>query len=195
MTRTRLVASAVLTSAILVTPALAHTGIGTTSGFVAGAVHPLFGLDHVLAMLAVGLLAGFQGGRALWAWPSSFVGVMLIGGTLGMNGVPIPAVEAMLLVSVVALGGALALGLTLPVLFGAGLVGLFALFHGHAHGVEIAAGAGSLPYATGFALSTALLHAAGIGLALATEPIAGTLLRRASGAAIVAAGVLLAVLG
>src|SRR6202142_307603 len=115
-------------------PAFAHVGIGSTTSFVAGFTHPLFGLDHVTVMIAVGLWAALKGGRALWAWPAAFVGVMLVGGALGMAHVPIPLVEPGILASVVALGLLVAVAADLPIGVGAIIIGAFALLHGHAHG-------------------------------------------------------------
>ncbi len=148
-----------------VTPALAHVGHGATESFAAGIVHPLGGLDHVAVMVAVGLWAALQGGRALWVWPCAFVGVMLIGGALGMTHVALPFVEPAILASVVALGLMVALAVEMPVALGALVVGAFALFHGHAHGSEVAENLGGIEYMAGFALATATLHLTGIGFA------------------------------
>lgn len=145
------------------TPALAHVGAGDASGFAAGFNHPLSGFDHMTVMIAVGLWAALKGGRALWIWPTAFVGVMLVGGTLGMAHIPIPFVEPGILASVVALGLLVALAVDLPVSAGAAIIGVFALFHGHAHGTEVPETASGIEYMAGFALATALLHAAGIG--------------------------------
>jgi urease accessory protein len=147
-------------------PAFAHVGIGSTTSFVAGFTHPLFGLDHVTVMIAVGLWAALKGGRALWAWPAAFVGVMLVGGALGMAHVPVPFVEPGILASVVALGLLVAVAADLPIGIGAVIIGAFALFHGHAHGSEVPENTGGLEYVAGFALATAGLHTVGIGLAL-----------------------------
>jgi len=117
-------------------------------------------------MVLVGLWAGLKGGRALWVWPATFVGVMLIGGILGMEGVPLPFVEPAILASVVALALLVALAVDLPVSVGAGILALFALFHGHAHGTEVAGTLNGVEYMAGFALATAALHLAGIGFAL-----------------------------
>lgn len=157
-------AAALLMAAIL--PAEAHIGAGTTSSFAAGFAHPLSGLDHMTVMLAVGLWAVIRGGRAIWAWPLAFVGVMLLGGTLGMLHVPVPLVEPGILASVVALGLLVALAIDLPVSGGVAIIGLFALLHGHAHGTEIPQSARGLEYLAGFAVATALLHGAGIAVAL-----------------------------
>jgi urease accessory protein len=147
-------------------PALAHTGIGPTNSFSAGFMHPLSGLDHLTVMVAVGLWAALKGGKALWAWPLAFVGVMLVGGALGMAHVPVPFVEQGILASVVALGLLVAAAADLPVGVGAAIIGAFALLHGHAHGTEIPQSAGGLEYAAGFALATASLHLVGIGAGL-----------------------------
>jgi urease accessory protein len=153
------------TAAVLLlaaTPAFAHVGVGDTSGFATGFGHPLSALDHMTVMVAVGLWAALKGGRALWIWPAAFVGVMLAGGVLGMAHVPIPFVEPGILASVVALGLLVALAVDLPVGAGAAIIGLFALFHGHAHGTEVPETASGIEYLVGFAVATALLHATGI---------------------------------
>ena len=172
-------------------PAYAHVGIGTTSSFTAGFMHPLSGLDHMTVMIAVGLWAALKGGRAIWAWPAAFVGVMLGGAALGMAHVPVPFVEPGILASVVALGLLVALAVDLPVSAGVAIIGLFALFHGHAHGTEVPENAGGLEYMAGFAVATALLHAvgiaAGLGLGLRFRG-----LTRVAGAACAAIGVGLA---
>ena len=174
------------------TPALAHIGVGTTSGFVAGFEHPMFGLDHLLAMVSVGLWAGMVGGAALWVWPAAFVGVMMIGGVLGMAGLPMPFVEPGILASVIVLGLAVALAVRAPVWLGAVLIGLFALFHGHAHGTEVPETAGGVEYLAGFALATAILHGVGIALAIGiTRTGVSTLVIRAIGAGVAVAGVAL----
>jgi urease accessory protein len=149
-----------------VSPALAHVGHGATASFAAGAAHPFGGLDHIAVMIAVGLWAALKGGRALWLWPCAFVGVMLVGGALGMAQVAIPFVEPAILASVVALGLLVALAVDLPVAVGAAIVGVFALFHGHAHGSEVAENLGGIEYMAGFAAATAALHATGIGFAI-----------------------------
>jgi len=165
MKRARIaLAGAILTAAS--SPAFAHVGIGSTAGFAAGFHHPLSGLDHMTVMIAVGLWAALKGGRALWAWPAAFVTVMLVGGTLGMAHVPVPFVEPAILASVVALGLLVALAVDLPVWMGGAIIGLFALFHGHAHGTEVAETLTGVTYMAGFALATAMLHGIGIAGAL-----------------------------
>ncbi|UVK39356.1 HupE/UreJ family protein [Mesorhizobium sp. AR10] len=169
-------------------PAYAHVGAGATSSLSAGFMHPLSGLDHMTVMIAVGLWAALKGGKAIWAWPLAFVGVMLVGGALGMLHVSVPFVEPGILASVVALGLLVALAVDLPVSAGVAIIGLFALFHGHAHGTEVPENAGGLEYMAGFAVATALLHAigiaAGLGLGIRFRGLA-----RAAGAACAAVGV------
>lgn len=193
MSQTTLARSAFLFAALAATPALAHVGVGATSGFVSGFLHPVFGPDHVLAMVAVGLWAGLVGGRALWAWPAAFVGVMVVGGVLGMVGVPMPFVEPGILASVIVLGLVVALAFRAPVWLGAMIVGFFALFHGHAHGTEVPETAGGVEYLIGFAIATAILHGIGIALAVgaARSGIPQTAIR-ALGGAVAVAGVALA---
>ncbi|MER8429101.1 HupE/UreJ family protein [Mesorhizobium caraganae] len=183
--RTTLAAILLLAAAM---PAYAHVGIGSTSSFTAGFAHPLSGLDHVTVMVAVGLWAALKGGKAIWAWPLAFVGVMLVGGALGMLHMSLPFVEPGILASVVALGLLVALAVELPVSAGVAIIGLFALFHGHAHGTEVPENAGGLDYMAGFAVATVALHAigiaAGLGLGMRFRGLA-----RAAGAACAAVGV------
>jgi urease accessory protein len=145
--------------------AFAHVGVGSTASFTAGVEHPLSGIDHMTVMIAVGLWAALKGDRALWIWPAAFVGVMLVGGALGMAHVPIPFVEPGILASVVALGLLVALAVDLPIAVGAAIIGVFAIFHGHAHGSEVAETVSGAEYMAGFALATATLHLVGIGFA------------------------------
>jgi urease accessory protein len=146
-------------------PAFAHIDPAHGGSFLAGVSHPLFGLDHIVVMVAVGLWAATIGGRALWAVPLAFVGAMAGGYLLALTGVSLPFVEPVILASVVALGLLIAAAVRLPVALGATLVGLFAVFHGYAHGGELGI-ASALPFGLGFALATALLHSAGLGLGL-----------------------------
>ncbi len=160
----------VFTTGILAQVGLAHSEQGSASGFMHGWAHPLGGLDHMLAMMAVGLwaaqLASSGDRRALWGVPMAFVTVMALGGLLGMLGVELPFVEAGILLSVFLLGALVLFAARLPLGFSAAVVGALALFHGHAHGAEMPASASGLEYALGFALSTALLHLIGIGVGL-----------------------------
>jgi urease accessory protein len=143
------------------TPALAHLDPAEHGSIAAGFTHPLFGTDHVLAMIAVGLWAALLGGRAVWALPTAFVTAMIAGFALALSGAALPAVEPLILASVIVLGAVVALALRLPLWLSAVLVGAFGVCHGHAHGGEIGS-AGELGYAAGFVLATALLHAAGL---------------------------------
>ncbi len=163
-TSTRFLISAL--ACIVPSVAWAHVGAGEASGFAHGFFHPVTGVDHVLAMVAVGMFAANLGGRALWAVPLTFVGVMAAGGALGIGGVAVPFVETGIAVSVIVLGAAVALRWKWPVVAAMALVGLFAIFHGHAHGAEMPADASGLDYAAGFMIATALLHVAGIGIGL-----------------------------
>lgn len=149
-------------------PAAAHVAGAHVhaGGFASGLAHPLGGLDHLLAMVAVGLLAARRGGRALWLFPATFVGVMMVGAALGAGNVGLPLVEPGIAASVLVLGALLAWAGRLPEGIGAALCAAFAVFHGHAHGTELAEGAGLLPYMLGFGIATAALHGLGIGLGL-----------------------------
>ncbi len=193
--------ASVIVAAALAVPAAAHahTFGAHDAGFVHGFSHPLGGLDHLLAMVAVGLWAAQRGGKALWALPAAFVAAMIGGGLLGMAGIELPAVELGIALSVVALGGLIALQSRLPLLASVGMVSLFALFHGHAHGVEMPEAAAPLLYGAGFALATALLHGAGVGAALSLRGLAqgrvGAALLRGVGALIGLGGVALVALG
>ena len=173
--------------------ALAHTGLEHAVSFASGFKHPWTGFDHLLAMVAVGLWAGLNGGRALWAWPVAFVGVMVAGGALGIAGLPVPMVEPGILASVIVLGLLVLAAARLPVALGAALVALFALLHGHAHGAELPAHAAAATYAAGFALATALLHGLGLGVATVGRGDVGRLVVRGAGAVVAVAGVALAV--
>ncbi|WP_394244307.1 HupE/UreJ family protein [Halopseudomonas laoshanensis] len=149
---------------VLAIPGLAHAHPGheNVSGLLSGLGHPLFGLDHLLAMVAVGLWGAQLGGKARWLLPALFVGVMLIGGGLAMAGLSVPAVEPGIVASVVVLGLFLLWARQVPLVVSAALVSIFALFHGVAHGAEMPLAASALTYALGFAVATAGLHLAGL---------------------------------
>ncbi len=173
-------------------PAFAHTGHGNVAGFTHGFMHPIDGLDHLLAMVAVGLYAALLGDRALWAVPATFVAVMAIGGALGMAGVGLRYAEIGIALSVIVLGLSIALRLPLPTLIAMALVGLFAVFHGHAHGDEMPQDVSAPAYAAGFMLATALLHCAGIALGLLVGRFGaqgGWRIAQAAGGAMALAGV------
>jgi urease accessory protein len=164
-----------LISLTAIMPASAHVGAGPVDTFSRGLLHPLNGLDHILAMVAVGLYAANLGGRALWLVPSAFVGTMILGGLLGYYGWPLPMVEAGIGLSVVVMGMAIAIGVRLPTIAAMALVGVFALFHGHAHGSEGAGlGIAFLPYAAGFVAATGVLHLSGIALGRGFDRLGAT---------------------
>jgi urease accessory protein len=171
--------------------AQAHPGPGEPAGFAGGFAHPLLGLDHILAMVAVGLWAAQLGGRARWRVPASFLALMTLGGIAGMSGVKVPGVEEGIVISVLVLGVMIVASVRLPLAMCMGVVGLFAVFHGHAHGAEIPATASSLFYCVGFVACSALLHAAGIGFALTAQRWSSRPVVRWAGAAVLAGGVLL----
>lgn len=170
---------------------------GTTAhahSILDGAAHPLMGFDHILAMLAVGLWAAQRGGRQIWLMPAVFVGSMLAGGMMGALGVPMPAVESGIAASVLILGLAVATAAKLPAAPSLAMIGFFAVLHGHAHGTEITGGSAAL-YSLGFAASTALLHAAGIGLAATSRKAMAEGIIRVGGGSIAAAGLLMLLIG
>jgi urease accessory protein len=167
----------------------AHPGHGPHS-FAAGFQHPLTGWDHLLAMIAVGLWAAQLGGRARWALPLTFVSAMALGAMVGIAGFALPGVDRWILASVLVLGLFIACAVRLPLGVGLGLVALAGMFHGLAHGAEMLLNANSLDFLAGMVTTTALLHAAGLGLGLAAQKRGMTLLRLA-GAGIVAGGVAL----
>jgi urease accessory protein len=151
---------------IAATPVLAHTGHHAAPGFTDGFAHPFGGLDHMLAMVSVGLFAAGLGGRALWAVPASFVFMMLVGGVMGFTGIEVPAVEIGIATSVVVLGAVLATGSIRFISVAMTLTGLFAIFHGYAHGAEMPSESAAALYCLGFMMATALLHIAGIAIGI-----------------------------
>lgn len=163
----------------------AHPGHG--GGYMAGMAHPFLGLDHLLAMIAVGAWAYQLGGRAKWLVPASFVALMAVAGGLGMEGFSLPMVEAGIATSVLLLGLLIAFSVKVSPVFGAGIVGLFAISHGFAHGVEMPALGEPWQYALGFVLSTAVLHGGGLLLGRGLQKQA--LWLRAVGALVAASGV------
>lgn len=187
----------VLISAVLLlftcAGAHAHVVPGDVRGFGSGFVHPLHGLDHLLAMTAVGLWAAQLGGRARWLVPASFVGVMIVGAALAMSGLRLPFAEEGILLSVLVLGILVTIAAQFPLAASMAIVGLFALFHGHSHGTEISANAVGFAYGAGLALATAALHTCGIGLACVAQSVRLPVVRWA-GAAIAVAGICLWVL-
>ncbi|MBY4591867.1 MULTISPECIES: HupE/UreJ family protein [Rhizobium] len=144
--------------------AYAHPATGEAAGFSHGFAHPMSGVDHILAMVMVGVFAFQLGGRATWLVPATFVLVMALGGALGVAGTDLPFVETGIALSVVVLGAVIALDVKAPLAAALGVIGLFAVFHGHAHGAEMPEDASGAAYAAGFMVATALLHAAGLAL-------------------------------
>jgi urease accessory protein len=176
------------------TAAWAHTGVGPADGLIHGMLHPLLGVDHLLAMIAVGVWATQLGGRAVVALPAAFVATMAIGAAAGAAGFAMPGVEAGILLSVLSLGALAAAAKRLPIALAMAVVAIFALFHGHAHGTEMPATIAGWAYGMGFVTATAALHAAGIGLVLAARsvrPVSGLQWDRIAGATIAAAGLIL----
>ncbi len=161
------------------------------AGFMQGLLHPLSGLDHLLAMFAVGLWASQLGGRALWAVPLAFVGTMVLGAVLGMTGYALPFTETVIVLSVLTLGLMISFAVRLPTAVGMLLVGVFALFHGHAHGTELLQASSASAYALGFVITTAALHGVGIFAGLGLSRIESRQLVRAGGVAIAMTGLAL----
>lgn len=175
---------------VLSAPALAHTGdaAGFSGGFVSGFSHPIFGWDHVVAMVAVGLWGAFLGAPAIWILPVVFPMVMAFGGALGVLGVPLPAVEMGIAASSVVLGLLIAFAVRSPLWVAAIIVGAFAIFHGHAHGTELPSAASPVAYSIGFVIATGLLHLLGIAFGVLIGRPAGAIAIRTGGAAIAVAG-------
>lgn len=170
--------------------AWAHVEQGRAEGLLAGLQHPVSGLDHVLAMVSVGLWGAQLGAPALWILPVTFPMVMALGGMLGLIGVPLPSVEAGIALSGIILGLAVLSEWRPPLPAAAGIVGFFAIFHGHAHGTELPAGASGLLYSIGFVVATGTLHAIGIGIGVIHRWSWGRLALRAAGALVAGAGAL-----
>ena len=186
----RLILICMALTGTLVSPALAHTVVGQSNSFASGIAHPLGGMDHILAMVAVGLWGVLAGGRAIWVWPTAFLVTMLAGFAAAILNLPMPFVEPAIWSSIIILGLFVAFAVKAPVWLGAAIAGLFAFFHGHAHGTEATA-ASFIAYAAGFALATAGLHAAGVGLGLFAEGSIGKVALRAMGGLAVLGGVVL----
>lgn len=171
-------------------PALAgaHEEAGQAAGLLAGLVHPVSGLDHVLAMIAVGLWGAVLGAPAIWLLPVAFPLVMAFGGLMGLLGVPVPAVEIGIAGSALALGMLVMVEARPPVWVAALIVALFAIFHGHAHGRELPEGASALLYSLGFVVATGLLHGVGILLGVTRRWAPGRRWVRIAGAGVAMAG-------
>jgi urease accessory protein len=169
--------------------ALAHPQKGEAVGFLTGFRHPISGLDHVLAMVAVGLWGAQLGSPAIWLLPVAFPMVMAIGGMLGLMGVPLPGTEYGIALSALMLGAAVLFEIRPPLTIAAILVGFFAIFHGHAHGTELPAGQSALLYSMGFVIATGCLHALGIGIGIVHRWGWGQNFLRAAGGLITVGGV------
>ncbi|MET0052742.1 MAG: HupE/UreJ family protein [Candidatus Thiodiazotropha sp.] len=169
--------------------ALAHTDIAMGGGMMNGFLHPVSGWDHVVAMIAVGLWGAFLGRPAIWVLPITFPLVMAFGGALGVAGIPVPSVELGIALSAVVLGLQVALASRPPLWLAALIVGVFAIFHGHAHGTELPQAASPIAYSIGFVVSTGLLHLSGILFGLLTRWPAGKLAVQTGGGLIALTGV------
>ncbi|HXJ34089.1 MAG TPA: HupE/UreJ family protein [Candidatus Eisenbacteria bacterium] len=169
--------------------ALAHVQRGEAAGFLTGFRHPISGWDHVLAMVAVGLWGAQLGAPAIWVLPVAFPLVMAMGGMLALIGVPLPGIEVGIAASAVLLGAAVMFEVRPPLVVAASLVGVFAVFHGHAHGTELPAGQSALLYSMGFVMATGSLHALGIGIGTVHRWTWGRTLLRAAGAVVATGGI------
>jgi urease accessory protein len=191
-TRQRAVASrmAVLVSILLWTQvALAHPQQGEAKGFLTGFRHPISGLDHVLAMVAVGLWGAQLGSPAIWVLPVAFPMVMAFGGMLGLMGVPLPGTEYGIAASAILLGAAVLFEVRPPLAIAAVLIAFFAIFHGHAHGTELPPGESGLLYSIGFVIATGCLHGIGIGIGVVHRWVWGQRILRFAGAFVMFAGI------
>jgi urease accessory protein len=172
----------------LATQLHAHSSGGVIGGFASGFLHPVFGWDHIVAMVAVGLWGSFLGNPATWLLPVVFPLVMAIGGALGVLGIPLPAVETGIALSGVVLGLAVLFAVRAPLPVAAVIVGIFAIFHGYAHGTELPNAANPFAFAIGFMIATGLLHMAGIGLGLLTRLPYGNYIVRGLGGGVFLVG-------
>jgi urease accessory protein len=172
-----------------VSPAAAHVQSGEAAGFLTGVRHPVSGLDHVLAMIAVGLWGAQLGAPALWLLPVTFPMMMALGGVVGLLGVPLPGIELGIAASAILLGLAVMSALRPPLAVAVVLVAGFAIFHGHAHGTELPPGQSALLYSMGFVVATGCLHGVGIAIGVVHRWPWGQTLLRAAGAVIALAGI------
>ena len=175
---------------VLLAPMIAHahSETGVVGGFLSGFLHPLTGVDHIVAMVAVGIWGAFLGAPAMWLLPVIFPLVMAFGGALGILGLPLPGVEAAIALSGIVLGLMIVLTARPPLWVASLLVGFFAIFHGYAHGAELPQAANAMTYALGFVIATGLLHLGGIAIGLLIRWPWGRLAVRACGAVIAATG-------
>lgn len=184
-----------LVALVAAIPALAsaHPGHEHASSFMTGFMHPMVGLDHLLAMLAIGLWGASLGGRALWAVPVAFVATMLFGGGLVIAGVQIPFIEQGIALSVILIGALLVSAVRFPIVASVSIAGLFAVFHGAAHGVEIPLHTNAMEYGLGFAAATLALHIVGLGFGTTMIRFQTPIVTRVTGSLIALAGVFLAI--
>lgn len=164
--------------------AFAHIPEGAGSGFFTGFLHPILGFDHLISMVAVGLWGAFLGDRALWILPIVFPSIMAVGAAIGIIGLEVPLVEFVIALSGVVLGALIALRFKTRLAVAMVLVGIFALFHGYAHGTEMPGQISAFTYGAGFVIGTGLLHLAGIGIGFATRLPRGELMIRGCGGVI-----------
>ena len=174
---------------LLSNSAAAHMGTGLPGGIVSGFRHPFSGIDHLLAMISVGLWGAFLGRPLIYALPAVFPAMMVVGAIMGMFVVPLPPVELGIALSVVVLGGCIALSVRAPVWAASIIVAVFAVFHGYAHGKELPSAADPVSYSAGFVLATGLLHVAGICLGFLNDLPNGVVATRSMGAVITAVGI------
>lgn len=179
----------VLLGMLLAPEVMAHTAGGTIGGFSSGFMHPLGGLDHVAAMVAVGIIGAFMGRPAIWVLPVVFPLVMAFGGMLGILGVPVPAIEPGIALSSIVLGAMIIFAVKPPLPIAALIVAAFAIFHGYAHGTELPGAANPLAFSVGFVVSTGLLHLSGIAIGELIRWPVGKVVARAAGGVIALIGV------
>jgi len=174
---------------VLPSLAFAHTEEGVVGGFISGFLHPIYGPDHVVAMVAVGMWGAFLRNPAIWLLPVVFPLVMAFGGALGVIGMPLPLVEVGIAASAIVLGLMVLLAVRPPLWVAAVLVGAFGIFHGHAHGTELPDASNPLSYAIGFVLATGLMHIAGIAFGMLAGSPRGRIAVRTAGGLISASGI------
>ena len=187
--RYAVLALAVFVSMVLAAgPVMAHSVGSSAAGFMAGFLHPPSGLDHLLAMVSVGVWGAELGPPAIWLLPIAFPLIMAVGGALGVIGIPLPAGELLIALSVVVLGAFVASARRVPLWIALAIVGIFAIAHGHAHGTELPGAADALAFTIGFVLATGLLHLAGIGIGLLARWPSGVRAIRACGLVVALTG-------
>ena len=184
----RALQTALIAAFVVCAPAYAHVEEGSASGLVSGLLHPIMGPDHLVAMVAVGLWGAQLGAPAIWVLPILFPVVMALGGLLGLFGLPLPFIEVGIAVSALLLGLAVVASFRAGLVITAVLVGVFAIFHGHAHGTELPSSANALSYGVGFVISTGLLHLAGILIGALAKWRSGAIAVRACGGLVAATG-------